>query len=148
MLSNKLLTKIHSQIPLTKHMKIDIIKYTKTQLFSTAPLDININDKGTAFAGSLSTLTTISSWGVCWLLMQELGFENTAIVILKNETVFLKPVTKDINCVTQVPSKEEILKLKEKLLFKKSGSITIKSHIIEDAQECVSFEGIYVIKII
>lgn len=148
MLINRLKHKIHTQIPLTYHMKIDITEYSLNQLLTTAPLDININDKGTAFAGSLSTLSTISGWGICWLITQELGFDNTNIVIVKNVINFTNPVTKDIKCYTQKPSKQEILKLKEKLLNKKSGSINIKSSIKEDGNICVDFDGIYVIKII
>jgi len=122
--------------------------YDKTHLTSSAPLDVNINDKGTGFAGSLSTLTTISSWGLCWLLTQEMGFENTSIVILKSDIKFLKPVTHDMICLTQVPSKEDILVLKNKLINKGSGSIVIRSSISENPHTCVSFEGVYVIKLI
>jgi len=129
-------------------MNIDMINYDNAHLTSTAPLDININDKGTGFAGSLSTITTISSWGLCWLLTQEMGFENTSIVILKSDIKFLKPVTRDMICQTQIPSKEDILVLKNKLLNKGSGSIFIKSSISEDTHTCVSFEGVYVIKLL
>ncbi len=148
MLTNKLLNKIHSQIPLTNHMKIDIKKYDSTNLITTAPLDININDKGTAFAGSLSTITTISAWSICWLITQELGFNDTSIVIIKNQTKFFKPVTKDILCTSIKPSNQEIAELKEKLERKRSGSITVQSSIIEDENTCVDFEGVYVIKLI
>ncbi|NQY93722.1 MAG: YiiD C-terminal domain-containing protein [Campylobacteraceae bacterium] len=148
MLLNKLKQKIHSEIPLTAFMNIDVKNYDDSHLLTTAPLDININDKGTGFAGSLSTLTTISGWSLCWLLTQEMGFENTSIVILKSDIRFLKPVTKDIICLTQVPNKEDVLTLKNKLINKGSGSIFIKSSISENEHTCVSFEGIYVIKII
>ncbi len=148
MLINRLKDKLHSQIPLTKLMKMNIKEYTKTLLITTIPLNININDKGTAFAGSLSTITTISAWSVCWLITQELGFENANIVIIKNETNFFKPVKKDICCYTQKPSKEEITQLQEKLLKKRSGSIFIKSSVIEDKNRCVEFDGLYVIKLI
>ena len=147
-LKNKLQTKLHTQIPLTKHMQINVKEYSTTELITTAPLLININDKGTAFAGSLSTMTTISAWSMCWLISQELGFDDTSIVIFKNETKFLKPINKDIFCHTIKPNQKEISILKEKLLTKKSGSITIKSSIIEDNNICVDFEGLYVIKIL
>lgn len=147
-LKKQLQTKLHSQIPLTKHMQISINDYTSSNLITTAPLNLNINDKGTAFAGSLCTITTISAWSMCWLISQELGFSNTSIVILKNETKYLTPVTKDILCKTIKPCQKEIAVLKEKLLAKKSGSILIKSSIIQDNISCVEFDGIYVIKIL
>ena len=144
---NKLQNKLHKQIPLTKMMDIEIDSYNKTNLITTAPLNININDKGTAFGGSLSTMTIISSWSMCWLISQELGFDSKNIVVIKNENSYKRPVTKNIFCYTQKPSDEEIEILKNKLLNKRSASIKIYSKIIEDNEECVTFEGIYVIKL-
>ena len=139
--------KLHTQIPLTKLMELKIINYDEEQLKTTAPLSININDKGTAFGGSLATITIISSWSLCWLISQELGFQSDNIVIIKNEHSYKKPVTKDIICVTKKPSIQEIEILKNKLLTKKSASIKIESQIIENGEICVDFTGYYVIKL-
>ena len=143
----ELQNKLYNDIPLTKIMEIKIQNYTNQELITTASLGININDKGTAFGGSLSTITIISGWSLCWLISKELGFDSNNIVIIKNETSFRKPVTKDIVCHTKKPSLQEIQILKEKLLTKKSASIRIDSKIIEDGETCVDFEGYYVIKI-
>ena len=144
---NTLQKKLHNEIPLTKMMDIKIYSYTDKNLITTAPLDININDKGTAFGGSLSTMTIISSWSMCWLISQELRFDSKNIVVIKNETSYIKPVTKDIFCYTQKPSKNELEILNNKLKEKGSASIRIKSKILEDNEICVDFEGIYVIKL-
>ena len=147
MLLEELQNKLHNEIPLTKYMNIKIKEYNEKELITTAPLGININDKGTAFGGSLSTMTIISSWSLCWLIAKELGFDSKNIVVIRNENSYKKPVTKDIFCYTQKPSKEEIQRLKEKLETKKSASIKIISYIIEDNETCVEFEGYYVIKL-
>lgn len=143
----KLQNKLHTQIPLTKLMELQIKEYDEKELITTAPLEININDKGTAFGGSLSTMTIISSWSLCWLISQELGFDSKNIVVIKNENSYLKPVTKDIFCYTQKPSNDEIKILKQKLESKGSASLKISSKIIEDNETCVEFEGVYVIKL-
>ena len=143
----ELQNKLHNEIPLTKIMEIKIQNYNNQELITTASLEININDKGTAFGGSLSTLSIISGWSLCWLISKELGFNSNNIVIIKNETSFRKPVTKDIICHTKKPSSEEIKILKHKLETKKSASIKIESQIIEDDRICVDFSGYYVIKL-
>lgn len=143
----KLQKKLHNEIPLTKVMNIKIKEYNNKHLITTAPLEININDKGTAFGGSLSTMTIISSWSVCWLISQELGFDSKNIVVIKNENTYKKPVTKDIFCYTQKPSVEQIEIVRKKLKEKGSASIKITSSIIEDDDVCVEFEGRYVIKL-
>lgn len=138
--------KLHSQIPMTRLMKLTIKSLDNTKMVTKAPLDININDKGTAFGGSLSSMTIISSWSLCYLLAKEIGIEEPNIVIFKNETKFLRPVTKDILCHTFKPTAEELEALKTKIKEKGSGSIKIYSQIIENEKVCVDFEGTYVIK--
>ena len=137
--------KLHYEIPLTKLMNLKINTYDEKELITSAPLAININDKGTAFGGSLSTITIISAWSMCWLISKELGYESKNIVVIKNENTYLKPVTKNIICHTNKPKLKDILIVKEKLEKKGSASIKIVSEIIEDNNVCVKFEGIYVI---
>ena len=139
--------KLHSQIPMTKLMQLHIKSMNNEKLITTAPLDININDKGTAFGGSLSTMTIISAWSVCLLQTEHLGYESSMIAIIKNSQSFKAPVTKDLVCHTYLPNDKELKNLERKLKEKGSASIKIKAEIIEDEKVCVDFEGIYVIKI-
>lgn len=139
--------KLHNEIPLTKFMDLKITKYDEKELITIAPLNKNINDKGTAFGGSLATLTIISGWSICWLISKELEINSENIVVIKNEHSYRKPVTKELICHTKRPTKDEIENLKNKLLLKKSASIKISSQIIEDSEVCVDFTGYYVIKI-
>lgn len=139
--------KLHNEIPLTKFMDLKITKYEEKELITIAPLNKNINDKGTAFGGSLATLTIISGWSICWLISKELEINSENIVVIKNEHSYRKPVTKELICHTKRPTKDEIENLKNKLLLKKSASIKISSQIIEDGEICVDFTGYYVIKI-
>ncbi|MDK2063566.1 thioesterase domain-containing protein [Aliarcobacter butzleri] len=139
--------KLHNEIPLTKFMDLKITKYDEKELITIAPLNKNINDKGTAFGGSLATLTIISGWSICWLISKELEINSENIVVIKNEHSYRKPVTKELICHTKRPTKDEIENLKNKLLLKKSASIKISSQIIEDSEVCVDFTGYYVVKI-
>ena len=139
--------KLHNEIPLTKFMDLKITKYDEKELITIAPLNKNINDKGTAFGGSLATLTIISGWSICWLISKVLEINSENIVVIKNEHSYRKPVTKGLICHTKRPTKDEIENLKNKLLLKKSASIKISSQIIEDGEICVDFTGYYVIKI-
>lgn len=138
--------KIHTQIPMTKLMQLELKSIDNSSLITTAPLDINVNDKGTAFGGSLSSITIMSSWCLAYYLSKKFNIENPNIVIFKNETKFIRPVTRDIICTTFIPNEEELNNLKSKLETKNSGSIKIHAQIIEDEKVCVDFQGVYVIK--
>ncbi|RXJ82018.1 YiiD C-terminal domain-containing protein [Arcobacter sp. F2176] len=146
MIIKEIENKIHTQIPMTKLMKLELKDLNETQLITTAPLDINVNDKGTAFGGSLNSITIISSWCMAYYLSKKLNIENTSIVIFKNETKFIRPVTKDIVCTTFIPNEEEQNSLKSKINTKNSASIKIHSQIIENDKVCVDFYGVYIIK--
>lgn len=139
--------KLHSQIPMTKLMKLQVKSLDNKKLITTAPLDININDKGTAFGGSLNTMTIISAWSVCLLFTEQLGYDNSMIAIIKNDTSFEAPVTKNIICHTFLPTNEEIVIFEKKLKQKQSASLKIRSQIIENEKVCVDFNGVYVIKV-
>ncbi|WP_428025777.1 YiiD C-terminal domain-containing protein [Arcobacter sp.] len=146
MIIKEIENKIHTQIPITKLMQLKLKSIDNSCLITTAPLDININDKGTAFGGSLNSITIMSSWCLAYYLSKKLNLENPNIVIFKNETKFIRPVTKDIICTTFIPSEEELKSLESKLEIKGSGSIKIHAQVIEDGKVCVDFQGVYVIK--
>lgn len=139
--------KLHTEIPMTKQMNIKIKAMDKNKLITSAPLNENINDKGTVFGGSSNALTIISGWSATVLLAQEMGFENSMIAIIKNQSSFRKPITKDFTCYTYLPTEEQIEKLKVKIQTKKSASLKLKAQIIENEKVCLDFEGIYVIKL-
>ena len=139
--------KLHTQIPMTKLMQLQLKSIDDKELITTIPLDVNINDKGTAFGGSSNALTIISGWSVCILLSQKLEFEDTMIAIIKNESSFRAPITKDLVCHTYLPDEKEINRIKEKLILKGSTSIKIKSKVIQDEKVCLDFQGIYIIKL-
>ena len=146
MVIEEIQNKIHTQIPMTKLMQLELKSIDNTTLITTAPLNINVNDKGTAFGGSLSSIAIISSWCMAYYLSKKLNIGESNIVIVNNETKFLRPVTKDIICTTFIPKKEEIKILESKLEIKNSGTIKIYAQIIENEEICVDFRGTYYIK--
>ncbi|AXX92051.1 thioesterase [Malaciobacter molluscorum LMG 25693] len=139
--------KLYKEIPLTKFMEIKLDKIEKNSLISSAAFKKNKNDKNTGFAGSLSTLVTISGWCACYLNTIKLGYEKSMIAIIKSDTAYKAAVTKDFYCETTLPTQEEINLFKKKLESKKSSSLRMKSQIIENGKICVKFEGIYIIKV-
>ena len=139
--------RLHVQIPMTKYMQLQLKEIDDKKLITTIPLDVNINDKGTAFGGSSNALTIISGWSVCILLSQKLNFDDTMIAIIKNQASFRAPLTKNLVCHTYLPQEEEIQKIKKRLISRGSTSIKIRSEIIEDGKICLDFEGIYIIKL-
>lgn len=117
--------KLYSEIPLTKYMQLKVETIDDNYLITTAPLKPNINDKGTAFAGSLSTLVTISAWSICYLKVKELGYKEAMIAVIKSDTAYRAPVIEELQCKTKIPSQKEIELLKKKLEEKKVAQLKL-----------------------
>jgi len=60
-----------------------------------APLAANINDKGCAFGGSLTSLMTIAGWGIVSLTLAEAGLD-ADIYVADSRVRYLKPVFEDL----------------------------------------------------
>lgn len=55
---------ILEHIPLARAMQLRVPRYSGDELEMTAPLAPNINDKGCAFGGSMTSLLTLAGWGL------------------------------------------------------------------------------------
>lgn len=60
-------------IPLARAMDVRVLDYDGHRLALAAPLAPNVNDKGNAFGGSLSSLLTLAAWGLANLKLAEAG---------------------------------------------------------------------------
>ncbi len=58
MTPSELQTYLHTHIPLSKAMEVEVVQATPDIIELRAPLAPNINHRGTAFGGSISTLAT------------------------------------------------------------------------------------------
>lgn len=93
---------LHQAIPLTAAMQIDEINYTGNQLYLSAPLEPNLNDKGTGFAGSIASIATLSGWCLLTLWLRERGID-ADVMIAKSEQRYLAPVTDRLEAVATLP---------------------------------------------
>ena len=51
-------------IPLVREMQIEVLGEAEGRLRLRAPLAPNVNDKGSAFGGSLASLMTLAGWAL------------------------------------------------------------------------------------
>lgn len=74
---------------------IHVSGYVDDTLTLGAPLSANVNDKGSAFGGSLASAMTLAAWGIATLKLQEAGF--VADVYVQDSTLrYLKPLYDDV----------------------------------------------------
>jgi thioesterase domain-containing protein len=132
------------EIPITRHLGITVVSYDNGSLILKAPLEQNINHAGTAFAGSLNALVTLSAWGQLWLVLKELNIPAT-IVIQDSTSSYLLPVSNDFSAICHKPEPTQIARLEHSLIRKGKARIELYAQIYSHHEVAMSFKGRYVV---
>jgi thioesterase domain-containing protein len=132
-----------TEIPITRYLGISVESYDATSLVLKAPLANNMNHKGTAFAGSLNSLITLSGWGLFWLVLRENRL-SARIVIQDSKCDYLLPVTSDFFASCSKPEAAQIERLVRTLQEKGKARLELNAAIFQNQQLAVSFKGRYV----
>jgi len=82
-------------VPLFRAMRAHVEYADPNRLALTAPLEPNLNDKGTAFGGSMAAIAALTGWALTTLALREHG-EIAEIVIVDSRLKFLRPVREAI----------------------------------------------------
>lgn len=134
---------LHEDIPITKQLGITVLRYEADTLALTAPLDANINHKGTAFAGSIYAVATLAGWGVIWLLLREAEIA-ARIVIQESSIRYRRPITQDMVAMCSKPSPAQLEQFVAMLRRKGIARLELQTQISEGGQTAVEFSGRYV----
>ncbi len=104
--------RLHEQIPLTAAMRVRVVFADDQRLELSAPLQGNHNDKGTAFAGSLSALLQVTGWELWqhWVNMTW-GEGQIAVAAVDARLSYLKPVQDDFSVQAKLPTMIELEKM-------------------------------------
>lgn len=134
---------LHEHIPLSRAMQLQATAWDGERLELTAPLAPNINDKGTAFGGSLYTLAVLCGWSLLRLKLDEAGMPQKNIVIHEANTRYLLPVTGELRATCTLTS-DALTEFMQPLQKKGRARITLTVAIHQQNQAAVEFTGQYV----
>ncbi len=132
-------------LPLARAAQVSIDAYDGETLRLSAPLSENINDKGTAFGGSLYNLCVIAGWGMTHLKALALGLEGD-IVVAKGEISYLRPLKDRLVATAHTPEADILEKAQQhhtglgKSVF--HIDVTVPD---EGGKTCVKFRGKYAV---
>jgi thioesterase domain-containing protein len=144
-LAKNLDTFLNTHLPLARAAGIEIDAYDGQCLQVSAPLELNINDKGTAFGGSLYNLCVIAAWGVTDLQAKELGLAGD-IVVAKGEINYLRPLRSRLIARAFVPEKSTLDKALNSYAGKGKAVFTVQVEVRDELQQlCVEFSGKYAV---
>ncbi len=87
---------LHERIPLTRALGCRVVRADRGGVRLRAPLDPNTNMHGTAFAGSLASLSLLSGW--VWVVLALRDYEvQTTVVVSRCEVAYLAPVDGELD---------------------------------------------------
>ena len=82
-------------------MQVRVTGYDGLRLHMDAPLAVNMNDKGSAFGGSMTSLMTYAGWGLVTLQLHQAGLR--ADVFVADSTVrYKKPLYADLHAEAEL----------------------------------------------
>lgn len=137
------LLELQRSIPLTRAMAITACDYDGQRLELSAPLDANVNDKGTGFAGSLTALATLAGWSLTTLYARDLG-ENVNVVAAESHVRYLRPVTADFTAQVSLPDTSLCERFQERLQSRGKASLPLTIQIYDQAELALQLESVYV----
>lgn len=87
--------RILASMPPVRAMALELVGFDGRSLRLSAPLSVNVNDKGCAFAGSLSGLMTLACWSLCAVQLDLRGWQPD-IYVQDSSVRYLAPLFDDL----------------------------------------------------
>lgn len=142
--ANRLREFVQEHLPTAQALQIDIADYDSESLTLKAPLGPSINDKQTAFGGSLYVVAVMTGWGMVYLRCREAGIDPN-IVVARGEIDYLAPVDRDI--VVQSLPVDEARWEQFFADFEARGKakIELQTRVDIDGKTALEFTGLYAI---
>lgn len=140
---SEVLEYVHKHIPITADLGADIKSYDGDAVTISAPLDVNINHRNSAFGGSLSAIGILSGWALLFIKMKELDLQSK-LVIQSSGFKFTKPVVDDFEAIARLPQTKKFERFLKTLEKHGRARITIDSDILCNGDSCGTHQGVYV----
>ncbi|HWA15255.1 MAG TPA: YiiD C-terminal domain-containing protein [Gemmatimonadales bacterium] len=135
---------LRDAMPVAGRLGVEVADYRDGILSLRAPLALNLNDKGTAFAGSLAMVATLTGWSLMWLLLRQHHVSGD-IVLQDSSVKYLRPVVEDFTASTTMPSPSELQPMLDALARKGKGRLKLEVTVADRAGLIVKFTGRYVV---
>jgi len=143
---NRFEAECRQDIPLLTAMHLSFVSFEDLALTMDAPLAPNINNKGTAFGGSIASICLFAGWAVATLAFKDNDIHNTEIVVFKTDVTFERPARGHLTAKAVINPGDFSLCL-SRLKAGDTGRIRldIDIELFHDDERCATMRGIYVV---
>ncbi len=133
---------LSERIPITGSagMAFTVVRYDDEEVAVRAPLPENVNDKQTAFGGSIASLLTVAAWGMARAIAAAVD-ATPYIAIQQCKIEYLFPIAADFVAVARRPEGEAVSRFLDLYRRFGKGRIAVESEIVIDGQIAARFSG-------
>ncbi|MDH3622050.1 MAG: thioesterase domain-containing protein [Gammaproteobacteria bacterium] len=143
---NRFEAECRQDIPLLTAMHLSFVDFDNLTLTMEAPLAPNINNKGTAFGGSIASICLFGGWAVSTLAFMDNDIHNTEIVVYKNEMTFERPARGHLTVSAYIkPDDFEACLARLKAGDPERIRLDIHVDLFHDDKRCATMRGLYVV---
>jgi len=134
--------RLSSEFALADHIGVRVETADDTGLVLHAPLAANANYKGTAFGGSLFSVSVLAGWA--WLT-RYLARESCEadVVIQESRMQYLRPVCADFRAHVCLPADVDVANFRRMLRRAARGRLGVHVEIRAGDSVATRFEGLY-----
>lgn len=138
---------VNEVIPLAKATGFELLNYDGHSLSIRAPLEKNINDKGTGFAGSIATLGVLTGWYASTLAAME-RFAKVDVAAVKTDLHYKAPIEGDIIAKADDIALAAREVLWANLVQKGRSRFEVQVILGNESNECAVFNGQYYVRVL
>ena len=129
-------------VPLFRAMQARLERCDAAGLALAAPLAPNVNDKGTAFGGSMAAIAALTGWAITTITLRDHG-ETAEIVIIDSTLKFLRPVRETIVAECVLPDAATVETFIERYRQRGKARWTVDVVVRADGEPAMTFKGHY-----
>jgi thioesterase domain-containing protein len=134
---------LHSNIPLSAAMGVEVKIATPDHVLLSAPLAPNMNHHRTVFGGSGAVLATLSAWTLLHLRLGHVGVA-AQMVIQRSAMEYVRPIPGDFDAVCKFTDSAAWRRFRTTLERRGRARLTLTAHLLYAADEMGSFVGDFV----
>lgn len=135
---------LHTQIPLSHSMGMQVKAADVEEVVLLFPLTLNLNHQKTGFGGSLQAAATLAAWSRFHLILKD-AFARHEIVIAESHMRYLAPVTEDFfaHCHTDHIKPMDLDRFFKIVKRRKHALLPIQAEIWSAQTLCATFSGVF-----
>lgn len=134
---------LHEHIPLSKAMQASVASLSPEQVTLGAPLEPNLNHRGTVFGGSAASLAILSAWALVHTRLQAEGL-SCRLVIQRHSMAYDLPLDGAFEATATLADPEAWSRFLHTLRRMGRARITVRSEVRSGDQAAGRFEGDFV----